>query len=239
MTTTVVFGPKTRLAAELVALPEAGTVVSIARDADDARTLVGLDRLAGTTILDASAEDFSSRLRDVADEDLRVVITALGPVHPDVPQTAADAARVSRDVDYVHKAISLGIPTQIVLISTVLALAPGDDRRYYGGWRGVIEQSIQQLAQDQARLGQPVSLSVLYPGRILDESARKGRRRAHTSYARLAARALRIAPGTRVNQLVGADSRIWLMVRCISLALRSLSPSTKRGAVLEPTPRHQ
>jgi hypothetical protein len=124
---------------------------------------------------------------------------------------------------------------QVVLISTILALAPGEDRRYYGGWKALIEQQLQQLVDDTRAAGGSATLSVLYPGRLLDESRRSGHLRLHTSYSRLARQALSTDPRQATGRLMGTDSRIWLFVRCISFAFRSLKTTSTRSVSRPPS----
>lgn len=234
MTTTVLIGPKTRLAREIVALAGGEPVLAVARDADDAAALPTHPGLDGVTVVDGAAGDLTARVGDLGSGPVRLVITALGPLHPETPQTSYDAASVVRDLEFVRQVIATDRPTQVVYVSTILALAPGDDRRYYGGWKGIIEEQVQQFVDDRNAAGGHATMSVLYPGRLLDAADRKGRLRLHTSYARLARVTLAAAGDTPSGRPVGIDSRFWLCVRSISFALRSLKPATRRSVPLPP-----
>ncbi|HVK28896.1 MAG TPA: hypothetical protein VM575_11175 [Nocardioides sp.] len=237
MTGVVVVGPKTRLGREVVAQLSGEPLLAVARDAADAAVVAGLPGLDASRVVDAAAGQLSERVAALGSGAVRLVITALGPVHPEAPRTSYDAAAVVRDLGFIEQVLAAGRPVRVVLVSTVIALAPGADRRYYGGWRSVVEQQLQQLVDERNRAGGRVTLSVLYPGRLLDAAERRGRLRLHTSYQSLAARALATGASEReVERIVGIDSRIWCAVRSISLALRSLTPSTRRSVPPSPEP---
>lgn len=233
----VLVGPKTRLGREVVAQLSGAPLLAVARDAADATVVAGLPGLDATRVVDAAAGQLAERVAALGSGPVRLVITALGPVHPEAPRTSYDAAGAVRDLGFIEQVLAAGRPVQVVLVSTVIALAPGADRRYYGGWRSVVEQQLQQLVDERNRAGGRVTLSVLYPGRLLDAAERRGRLRLHTSYQSLAARALATGTSERqVERLIGIDSRIWSAVRSISLALRSLTPSTRRSVAPSPEP---
>ncbi len=226
MTLTVVLGPRTRLAAALLPrLAPADPVLLVARDERDVAPLEELAAgLAGGRIEIV----LPSRLREraaalVAGHDLRVVVAAMGPAHPTdpgvVPDLEADAAAVRRDLALLDDLLAVGAPAHVVLVSTILALAPAADRRYYGGWKSVVEQSVRNRVE--ARAEQGAGLTVLYPGRIRADRGRPWQR-VHVSYDRLARVVAAATPGKGAEQTVGADSRIWLIFRSISFALRSL-----------------
>ncbi len=238
MSVTVIVGPKTRLGRELVARLAGSPVLAVARDAADAEVvaaLPGFRDATGVQVVDGAAGGLTAAVAALGSGPVRLVVAALGPVHPETPRTAYDAAGVARDLRFVEQVLAAGRPVQVVLVSTVIALAPGQDRRYYGGWKSLVEQQLQQLVDDRVAAGGEAELSVLYPGRLLDAAERRGRLRLHTSYARLASAVLAVSPGRPVARPVGADSRIWLWVSSISLALRSLTPSTRRS--VPPPPR--
>lgn len=237
MTATVLIGPKTRLGREVVAQLAAEPLIAIARDAADAAVVAGLPGLDPSRVVDAASGQLAERVAALGSGPVRLVVAALGPVHPETPRTSYDAAGVVRDLAFVEQVLAAGRPVRIVLVSTILALAPGADRRYYGGWKALVEQQLQQLVDACTRAGGEASLSVLYPGRLLDAAERRGRLRLHTSYQSLAHRALATGGSDRaVERTVGIDSRIWFLVRSISLALRSLTPSTRRSVPPSPEP---
>lgn len=237
MTLTVLIGPKTRLGRELVRQLRGQPLLALARDADDAAVVAGLPGLSPEVVVDASAPGLSERVAAAAGAGgrVRLVVAALGPVHPERPDTAYDAAGAIRDLGFIADVLAAGLPVQVVLVSTVLALAPGEDRRYYGGWKALLEQQLQQLVDDHRDAGGRATLSVLYPGRLVDGSERSGHLRLHSSYARLARRALTADPDQSIGRLVGIDTRIWLWVRCISFAFRSLKTTTARSVPRPPS----
>ncbi len=226
--TTVVIGPKTRygqaLAAELLERGE--PVVLVARDAADVAALASVAD-SGATVVDASTADLTAETAKVAGSagSVRLAIGALGPIHPHEPAVAADAACVTRDLELVRAVLATGLPTHVVLISTILTLAPGDERRYYGGWKGVVEQQVAHLV-DQTR---DARLSVLYPGRLFYAPGSAIWKRMHATYRRLVSVTLDLTLDRPRSRVVGIDARIWLAVRSISLALRSLTGSWTRA----------
>lgn len=223
---TVVIGPKTRLAAEVLARLD-GTgeaVVLVARDPADVAVLEPAVR-PGVTVVDASADDVGAAVtlapREPEGATVRLVVAALGPVHPGPPDHEADAAAVRRDLGVVEQVLGCELPVHVVLVSTVIALAPGADRRYYGGWKALVEQQLGHLVAQHPGC----ALSVLHPGRLVAAADRGPAQRVHTTYERLAALVLRADPARPRGRVVGADARIWLLVRSISLATRSLAGS--------------
>jgi hypothetical protein len=239
MTLTVLIGPKTRLGAELISQLTGEPVLAVARDATDAAVVAALPGLGPSAVVDGSTPGLSQRVQESAtasgSTSVRLVLAALGPVHPEQPNTAYDAAGVTRDLGFVEEVLASGLPVQAVLISTILALAPGEDRRYYGGWKALIEQQLQQLVDDRNAAGGRCSLTVFYPGRLLDQKLRTRQLRVHSSYARLARAALATSPDQSTGRLIGMDTRIWLWVRSISFALRSLRPTSTRSGSRPPS----
>lgn len=218
-TLTVVIGPKTRFGRTLVErLRDREPVLLVARDATDAAELH--EGVSGSVqVADGSLGELGSTVKGSGASRVRLVIAALGPVHPEQPAYDVDAPAVRRDLGLVSEVLDAGLPVQVVLVSTILALAPGEDRRYYGGWKGVVEQQVRQLVGERPA----ASLSVLYPGRLVDPGARVWQR-VHASYARLAAVTLSLPVDRGVARLVGLDTRIWLLLRSVSFATRSLRP---------------
>ncbi|WP_205473155.1 hypothetical protein [Nocardioides sp. SYSU D00038] len=210
----VVLGPKTRLGRALVARAlAAGTpAYVVARDDADAAALAEL----GATVLRGPD---TATLAAAGHARLAVHVCALGPVHPDQPETAAEAERVARDLALLEAVVdaAAGAPVHVVLVSTVIALAPGADRRYYGGWKALVEEDVRdRLASRPA-----VELSVLYPGRLVEQTERRRPwHRLHTSYARLAAHVEKASLGGSSSRVVGLDARAWLFTRGASLVLR-------------------
>ncbi len=220
MSTTVVIGPKTRVG-RAVAERLRGTgenVALVARHADDVVALADAAG-GGVRVIDASTTDLGAAVG--RPDHLRIVVAALGPVHPETPDVAADAAGVVRDLAMIEQLLDTGAPTQVVLVSTILALAPQEDRRYYGGWKSLVEQQLDHLV---GLRGSRCTMSVLHPGRLAD-----GRHPTKASFDRVAEVALAMPADRRRSRLVGRDTRIWLLLRSISLAARSLLGSWGRS----------
>lgn len=229
----VVVGPRTRLGQQLVQrLAPAGRVVVVSRGSGDASALAE----TGAEIVPADVP-----LELGPDATVHLYVCALGPVHPTddaAPDLAADTSAADRDLAFVESVLrSTAADVRVVLVSTVIALAPGADRRYYGGWKGLVEQQVRTLVHD---LRPDAGVSVLYPGRLVDGSPSLSQRLS-TDYGRLATIAQRAAVrGT--SRVVGLDARLWLARRLLSLtwaAVRpaSLSSSAPSGALTSSTPR--
>ncbi len=217
----VVLGPKTRLGQTLIsrAAARGDAVYAVARDDQDTAALRG----CGAAVVDGSLP------RDIAADSLVIYVCALGPVHPGPAEPSVDAANVVRDLALIQKVLDSapGAPARVVLVSTVIALAPGDDRRYYGGWKCLVEEELREML---AQRSTPAELSVLYPGRLLSEDERRRPwHRMHTTYTRLSDIAEQGGQRPAFSRVVGMDARVWLVARGASLSLRSLSGS--RGAL--------
>jgi hypothetical protein len=154
---------------------------------------------------------------------VRIVVCALGPVHPEEARAVADAAAFLRDLDFVHRLLAAisGRPASVVLISTVIALAPGEDRRYYGGWKCLVEQ---QLGESIDRLAPRASYSVVYLGRLADERPGRAVPGLHATHAGLACRVMDLAEGQSRSRVVGIDARLWMAVRGLAILAGSLRP---------------
>lgn len=222
--TTVVVGPRTEYGALLVErLAGRERVLLVARhDADEVALAAATTPDGGVSVV--RPEDVGAALAG-GEGPVRVVLAAAGPVHPEEPHLAADAAAAVRDVQVAADVLALGRATQVVLVSTVLALAPGDDRRYYGGWKGLIVQQVRHLVDTTPG----ATLTVLYPGRLAGGPSGRGRRGLHSDRARLVDLTLGADPREHRSQVVGIDARIWLVLRSISIALRSLTGAWGRS----------
>jgi hypothetical protein len=215
--TTIVVGPRTRagLAVARRAAVRGDAVHVLARDADDAAALSGGD----ATVLRI---DQDLDLLGAGDGPVRLVVCALGPVHPGATDRELDERHVARDLRAVERllAATADRPTGVVLISSVIALAPGPERRYYGGWKCLVEQ---QVAEVVARTSPRATFSVVYPGRIVDGRARRVLPGLHTTYRGLAAAIDRLGPSSR-TRVSGVDARLWLVVNAARLLLTTVLP---------------
>lgn len=217
--TTVVLGPKTRLGAALLTGADAATY-AVARDDSD-RAQLGS---CGATVIDAHTS--GPMLGDTRPSALRIHVCALGPVHPETARPEDDASLVDRDLDVVARLLGEadGREAHVVLVSSILALAPAADRAYYAGWKNVVEEKLASIvaAHPGGRL------SVLYPGRLLAAEERtRPWHRMHTTFERLATLMNDVSEGPARSRTVGLDARIWLVTRSASLAVTSLSGSRR------------
>jgi hypothetical protein len=215
--TAIVVGPRTRAGRAVVerSVTRGDDIFVVARHDADAAALAGGE----TTVLRV---DQDVDLLAEGAGPVRILVCALGPVHPDEARAAEDTAAFLRDLEFIERllvAIS-GRPASVVLISTVIALAPGDDRRYYGGWKCLVEQ---QLAESIDRLAPRASFSVVYPGRLVEGPVRSVPG-LHASYRRLAATVDGLADGCCRSRVVGLDARLWMAVRGLKLLISSLLP---------------
>lgn len=219
----VVVGPLTRLGRR-VGTGEGTRLV--ARHDADAKALADLG--AGTVV--RADERDPAVLVGTGDGPVEVVVCALGPIHPDEPDSARDTEAYRRDLDLLAAVVDAAgpRPLHVVLVSTVVAIAPGEDRRYYGGWKALVEQDLAGLL---ARRAPSARLSVLYPGRILDAADRsRPWHRLHATYDAVAAR-VEATLGQARHELVGLDARLWVLTRSLSLLLTVLRPRGSRAAL--------
>lgn len=217
--TTIVTGPRTRAGAAVVerALANGDSVHVLARHADDHAALSGGD----VTVLRV---DQDVDLLGAGDGPVRLVVCALGPVHPDVAHADAEleSAHVRRDLGAIERLLvaTSGRPVGVVLVSSVIALAPGSDRRHYGGWKCLVEQ---RLASVVARTSPRATFSVVYPGRLVDGPARRRVPGLHTTYRGLAA-AVDILGRSARTRISGIDARLWLVMHGARLLLTTVRP---------------
>lgn len=209
---TLVVGPKTRLGAEVIAQARRNgeSVVAIARGEVDEAALDGTGydvRRAGVV---APAL--------VGARSVRIVICALGPVH--TRQTDVDRNVVARDLASVETLVAAAGPlAHLVYVSSVVALAPGADRRSYGGWKMLIEHELREMAGQHS-----ADLSVVYPGRLVGPADGQSLlNRLHTRYFRLASLVVQVGWEKPVSKVVGLDARLWLLIRGFSVAASSVS----------------
>ncbi|RYJ06247.1 MAG: hypothetical protein EON52_07350 [Actinomycetales bacterium] len=200
-------------------------------------TRLGRAVLAGSQSRDVRPVATSSRpvpapsaaeLLSDSEGPVELVVCALGPVHPTEARSADDMAAFQRDLGVVAGVLDEAgdRPVSVVLVSSVIALAPGDDRRYYGGWKNLVEGELRDLV---AAHGRHAGLAVLYPGRLVESGSV-----LHATYGRLAARIDSLLAGRSASAVVGLDARAWLAVAALRTVLRSLLPG--RSAVRPPVP---
>ena len=219
--TRVVFGPRTRLGHALLARPRQSGErrVVVARHEDDAAALKTYD----ATVLPVEADPTAISNTVAAGSALVVQICSLGPLHPGTARQAKDSADVTRDLAAIGRVIAAAgdRPTHVVLVSTVLALAPVVDRAYYAGWRGLVEQELRELVAERSPAAQ---LSVLYPGRLTERrDVAHPASLMYTTYRRLAELVDRAGHSESQSRLVGLDARAWLLARSASLGLSSVT----------------
>ncbi len=205
----VVVGPRTRLGRELVARARARgeTVVVIARHDRDVAALeqeYGADpgvriRLAGDADRDAAA---------------RIWICALGPVQS---EDRVDPSAVEQELADLAGLVTPG--AHVVLVSTVLVLAPTPDRRYYAGWKSLVEARVRTIATERH-----AHVSVLHPGRLVDRNAQKSLSDfVHTPYPKLAGLVEGCNSTGPLVRTVGLDARMWLLFRGARVASVALT----------------
>ncbi|NYG59745.1 hypothetical protein BJ980_002668 [Nocardioides daedukensis] len=227
---TAVIGPKTRLGAEVLAQAKArgDATVVIARGEVDEAVLadIGHDvrRPAGV----AAALAAGTRDPRHTNPAMHLVICALGPVH--TWQTAIDREVVARELGAIDEILAATTgTTRVTYVSSVVALAPGADRRSYAGWKLLIEHRLREIT---ARHG--AQLSVVYPGRLVEPAdVQKPWHRLHTLYSRLAAHLEQLGRKGPSSKVIGLDARLWLLLRGLSVTAASVTgnggsaPTTK------------
>ncbi|KQP26333.1 MULTISPECIES: hypothetical protein [unclassified Aeromicrobium] len=216
----VVVGPLTRTGREL-ADRHGGPVLSVSRGATDAAAL----RAAGADVVDVAGDELATLLRDV--ESVDVAVCALGPVHPGPVDLVGDTAATERDLAFLRRVLdaAAGRPVRLVLVSSVVALAPTPDRRYYGGFKSLVEQALVALVAEHPA----ARLDVLYPGRLVAAGERtRPWHRLHAGFSGLAVRVERClqdrAARAGRRRVVGLDARLWLLVRSLSLVVSGALP---------------
>lgn len=228
--TRVVIAPATRLGTALLDLPAAPgeTVLAVTRPgrAGDVVPAPGTVRFVPAYTDDPFPP---------GTEQVQIHVCALGPVQAREPQHADEEARVAEGLATLEwlLAAAAGRPVQVVLVSSVLALAPPPDRRHYGGWKALVEHRVR--ARVQAYSGE-ATLTVLHPGRLVarHQLSSPGSLTS-TRYSTLARRMVG-APSEDRARLIGLDARIWALLRAASLVTTSVSMHI--GGVRTPSSTH-
>jgi len=212
----VVIGPRTQVGQELLAQLAGHDVVAVARHERDVAALSD-----ATEARVALATDVSGVIADGA--DLVLHVCALGPIHPEEPRDS-DAATFERELAVIDGLVgATSGSVRIVLVSTVIALAPTPDRRLYGGWKNLAEEHVDRIA---LRHGARVTVSVLYPGRIIAPSQRSGiGDRLSSTFTKIAASMLAEAGRPARRKVIGIDAKVWTALRAISLVVHVVVPS--------------
>ena len=212
----VVVGPRTQLGATLLARLDGQDVVAVARHERDAEALAGT---TGARVVLAAAA--AGAVAGTA--DLVVHVCALGPIHPEDPRPD-DAERFVAELATIDAIVAATTGSvRVVLVSSVIALAPTPDRRLYGGWKNLAEEHLDRIA---LRHGSRVSVSVVYPGRIIAPADRSGLSdRLSSTFEKVARRLLAEAARKPRRPIVGTDAKVWAALRAMSLVVHVVRPS--------------
>lgn len=212
----VVVGPRTQLGAALLKRLEGRDVVAVARHQRDADALAAID---GARV--ALATDVTGVV--AGDTDLVLHVCALGPIHPEDPRPD-DAERFASELATIEALVAATTGSvRIVFVSSVIALAPTPDRRLYGGWKNLAEEHLDRVA---LRYGARVTVSVVYPGRIVAPSQRSGLSdRISSTFEKVARRLLAEASRKPRRAVVGIDAKVWSALRAMSLVVHVVRPS--------------
>ncbi|MDT0202587.1 hypothetical protein [Nocardioides sp. AE5] len=216
---TVVLGPRTRLGAELVrnAVARGERVIALARHDKDAEALAELG--GAVEVIDPPTLGSLVGQPDA----VRLHVCAMGPVH--TWQEQVDPAEVARDLSMVEAVLEWGgAAAHVVQVSSVVALAPGPDRRSYGGWKNLVEHEVRAAAQRHG-----AEFSVVYPGRLVERSDGRIKNLLHTPYPRAASLVEKSGSKAPTARVIGADARIWLLVHGLKVMVRGVVGSGGTG----------
>lgn len=145
-----------------------------------------------------------------------IIVCALGLPHPAPPELATHMKRFDLDTGALANLIAeAGTGSHVVLVSTVIALAPPRDRAYYAAFKNLAESVLAA----SLRKTTGAMLSVVYPGRLTERRGRFGTSGVFaTPYAELAEKLLSVVGAqVPVSRVIGLDARLWLLVRSIGL----------------------
>lgn len=214
----IVLGAKTRLGQAILNSRWARDqdLLLVARDAEEASAL-SQRHPTSRTYCAGHRGDAPSR----PPQAVGVLGCALGPIHKDVRNWAADFDAANRDLSVVSELLSRypGVPMRVVFVSSVLALAPQQDRRYYGGWKSLLEATLGAMIE--GRVGS--SLCVVYPGRCVDRRSWSSPKSfLCTSYATLARCVVAALERETGAVITGVDARLWLAQRGLRHAWTAL-----------------
>jgi len=254
----VVFGPRTTLAKHILSTSWAGqkNLLLVARDKEEARRLGS--SFPAAEILACWLPEYEWKWPE-AYGCITVFLCAFAVIHPVTPDWSSHCEATRRDIEILAHILQKfrRQVIKLIFISSVLALAlptyprlrggklapeksgagtslplrkQGPERTYYVGWKCLAESMIRDLLTNQDR----VSLSVLYPGRLVSQkSLLSPLSFLHTTYRRFAQRLVRIANScprpsqrgaacTPHREIVGLDARILLALKAFGLLIRAV-----------------
>ncbi|WP_235737216.1 hypothetical protein [Nocardioides alcanivorans] len=174
------------------------------RDADDLAASWGAD--PGVEIIRADSSI------DVP-EGARIHVCALGPVQSG--DRVEDPTVVERELQALGDLVTSG--SSVVLVSSVLALAPTRERAHYAGWKNLVEDRLGRLTTARG-----ARLSVLHPGRLVEPGQKFFRDFVHTPYPKMAALVEQTSNRGPHTRAVGLDARLWLLARGARVASSAL-----------------
>ncbi len=212
----VVVGPRTQLGTALLARLEGREVLAVARHERDVQALSGVEGARVVLAADAAGAVAGGT-------DLVLHVCALGPIHPEAPRPD-DAERFASELATIESIVGATTGSvRIVLVSSVIALAPTPDRRLYGGWKNLAEEHLDRIA---LRHGARASVSVVYPGRMIAPTERSGLSdRMSSTFEKVARRLLAEASRKPRRAVVGIDAKVWSALRAMSLVVHVVRPS--------------
>jgi len=249
----VVFGPCTTLAKHVLSTERAGqkNLLLVARDKKEAKQLSA--SFPAAEILACWLPERQWKW-PVTSGCITVLLCAFSVIHPVTPDWPSHCEATRRDIEILARVLAKfrGYVIKVVFISSVLAISPAtslvprpsslvrrwkmDDgrwtslpqRTYYVGFKCLAEALITDLLTNQER----ASLSVLYPGRLVNQkSLLSPLSFLHTTYRRFAQRLVRIANScppdvrrayTPHREIVGLDARILLALKAFGLLIRTV-----------------
>lgn len=215
----VVIGGKTRIAQALVAESNnlGVRIRVVARSPEEALVLGNL--YPHSSIVNSWQEP---TLGIGPNQEVCIIICALGLVHPAPPDLEIDMERFRRDLSHMRDLFrEAGASVHAVLVSSVVALVPPRDRAYYATHKNLAESATALLLRSLPS----ARLSVIYPGHLVEKRTWATVEGLLASpYSSLAKELVTIARcGKQVMRIYGIDARLWLLARILRLALTAVS----------------
>ena len=206
----VLFGPRTRLAQSVLAddWVRGQSLICVARTPVEAEWIRGAcpssEILLGWN---------PAGIRWVNGGPAGVLMCAAGVIHPGLECLETDHRAVLRDLGILEAIVrsQAGESVHVVFMSSVLALGRSPGRGYYAGWKAIMEGAVAGIVANAPR----ALLSILYPGRLMEErSIARPMSFLSTQYRRAAQAMIQAARSTSPRRAVlGLDARLWLAVR--------------------------